>query len=311
MGRKIRIWKENSMYHVTYQCIDRMFLLRPCEEVNNIIGSCLGRALVKCPVQLHSFATNINHLTFIFSLGKGQLNNASSFFQRFASMAARELNLFYGREGHFWAKRAKVEEIVSDIKSEKLLGYDACNPVKDGLVEKASDWEGFSTNEALRDGKKLVFDYVNRTKWWKSGADYKNVNPATYMEKARILLKPVPSWKKLSKDQRKKRFQQIIDNHEQIARKERLAEGITNVKGMKRIKQESPFSKPKRPRKKTPQPLCHADTPEQYKIYEVEYKEVAQAHRIASAAYRSGYYDVEFPTGTFRPPLVTVYQWAA
>ncbi len=311
MARRIRVWKEDALYHATYNCIDRMFLLKPSKKVNHIVGACLGRALKKYPVRLHSFTTNINHLEIIFSLIQGLLNNASAFLQYFAGHLAREMNRLLGREGHFWSERARVEEIISDAKAEKLLGYGACNPVKDGLVDKASDWQGFSTNEALGKGRKLVFEYENRTKWWNSGADHKPVDPKKYMEQVEVVLHTIPSWKKLSRNRRQKRFCQIIHNHETLARRERLAEGIMQVKGMKRIQRESPFSKPRRPRKRTPQPLCHTDTITEYKAYEAEYKEIAQAHRIASAAYRSGCFEVEFPPGTFRPPLVTVYQQAA
>jgi putative transposase len=306
MARRIRVWKQGSSYHATLECIDRMFLLKPSPIVNNAIGSSLGRALAEYPIQLHSATTNINHMELVFSLGPKQTQNASRFLQLFESLAAKELNRHYGRRGHFWSSRAHVEEIVSDGKAEKLLGYGACNVVKDGLVEKAAHWRGFSTTDALLLGKKLEFEYVDRTQWWKLGADHREVDPAKYTQRVEIELTPLPSWKKLSKEARMTRFRHIVRDHEEIAKREREAEGITKVKGMERIEEESPFSKPRRMRERSAQPLCHADTKEQYERYAVEYREIANAHRIASEAYRCGSYDVEFPPGTFRPPLVTV-----
>ena len=148
MGRRIRIWKPGAMYHVTLQCIDRMFLLKPSDEVNRIVGVALGRALARYPLRLHSATTNINHMELVFSLANDQLNHGSPFLQLFQSIVAKELNRLYGREGHFWSSRARVEEIISETKAEALLGYGACNVVKDGLVEKAAHWKGFSTTEA-------------------------------------------------------------------------------------------------------------------------------------------------------------------
>ena len=84
MGRRIRIWKEEAMYHVTYQCIDRMFLLKPSQELNNALGAALGRALETSPVEVHSATTNINHLELNISLRKGEVANASNFGQRTA-----------------------------------------------------------------------------------------------------------------------------------------------------------------------------------------------------------------------------------
>ena len=102
-------------------------------------------------------------------------------------------------------------------------------------------------------------------------------------------------------------MRQIVRDHEAEAENERRAEGIVTVKGMSKIEQESPFAKPRQPRKKRPDPLCHADTEAEREAYEAEYREIVTAHRLASSAYRSGCYDVEFPIGTFRPPLVKVF----
>jgi hypothetical protein len=295
------------MYHVTLQCIDRMFLLKPSDEVNRIVGAGLGRALARHPLKLHSATTNINHMELVFSLGDDQIHNASPFLQLFQSIVAKELNRHYGREGHFWSSRARVEEIVSDSRAEALLGYGACNVVKDGLVERAAHWNGFSTTEALSSGKPLEFEYIDRTLWWKLGADHREIDPSKYTKRVRIELEPLRSWEQLSEAARQERFLQIVKDHERLAEQERLAEGIVKVKGMRQIEQESPFARPRHRRKKSPQPLCHAETEEECKTYEAEYRETVKAHRQASAAYRSGCYDVEFPKGTFRPPLVTVF----
>jgi REP element-mobilizing transposase RayT len=283
-----------------------MFLLKPSRDVNNIIGACLGRALEEHPLMLHSVTTNINHMELIFSIGEGQADNVSRFLREFAGPAARDLNRFYGREGHFWSARARVEEITSDNQAEKLFGYGACNAVKDGLVERARHWKGFSSTEALSRGGKLKFEYVNRTLWWKSGAGRKAVDPSKYTKQTEIILHPLPSWAGLPEHARQTRFRHIVSDREQQAQLERAAEGITSVMGMPKIERLSPFAKPSRPRKRTPQPLCHADTREEYEAYEAEYKEVAQAHRKASAAFLSGNFNAVFPPGTFRPPLVTV-----
>jgi hypothetical protein len=283
-----------------------MFLLKPSPQVNSVIGSSLGRALAKHPVQLHSATTNINHMELVFSLGPGQTQNPSPFLRLFESLVAKELNRHYHREGHFWSCRARVEEIIGGGKLEKLLGYGACNVVKDGLVDNVRDWTGFSTTEALSTGRRLVFEYVNRTLWWKLGAGFKKAAYSKYTRRVEIELTPLPSWKDMSEEERRARFRRIVRDHEEIARRERTAEGMSNVKGMSKIEEESPFSKPRHVRKRSPEPLCHADTKEQYEDYKAGYQEIVKAYRIASAAYRSGCYEVEFPPGTFRPPLVEV-----
>jgi REP element-mobilizing transposase RayT len=313
MGRRIRIWKPGAMYHVTLECVDRMFLLKPSAKLNNAVGETLGRALELSPVDLHSATTNINHMELLLSLREEQVANASNFLRNFAGQTARSANKLLEREGHFWSGRARVEEVKSDRKAEKLLGYGACNTVKDGLVENASHWKGFSTTKALSRGEDtMTFTYVDRSLWWKHGAGQSgDVDPTKYTRKTEIKLTPIPSWQRLKHHQRATRFRHLIRDYEKKAREEREADGITGVKGMARIEQESPFSKPRSPRRRTFQPLCHVDTREEYRLYQEEHREISSQHRKASLLYRSGYFEAEFPPGTFRPPLVTVFGWAA
>ncbi len=155
-------------------------LCLPSPEVNTLIGSWIARAVRVFPVLLHSVTTNINHLEIIFSIGPGQIDNASRFLGYFAGYLGKSLNSIHSREGHFWSGRARVEEILTQNKAEKLLSYGACNVVKDGLVEKANHWKGFSTTQALANGKRLIFEYIDRTLWHKYGSDKKNVNPKYY-----------------------------------------------------------------------------------------------------------------------------------
>jgi REP element-mobilizing transposase RayT len=282
-----------------------MFLLKPSKEVNQIIGSSLGRALESAPVELHGATCNINHMGMVFSIGKGQTDNASKFIKHFAQLCSRELNRHYGLEGHFWACRARVEEITSDKKAEKVLGYDACNPVKDGLVESYRHWKGFSTTEALLHGKILRFKYIKRTAWWGKGGAYSNIPQKEFERITEVNLTLLPSWRRLRESQRQTRYRHILRNQEGLAERDRKAEGL-RVMGKERINRINPFDKPRNPRKRTPQPLCHADNIRDYNAYKKAYQEVANAHKEASTAFRKGAFDVEFPGGTFRPPVVTV-----
>jgi hypothetical protein len=68
----------------------------------------------------------------MFSLAGDQILNAKLFLQLFQSIFAKELNRLYGREGHFLSSRARVEKIIFESRAQPLLGYGACNVVKDG-----------------------------------------------------------------------------------------------------------------------------------------------------------------------------------
>lgn len=208
---------------------------------------------------------------------------------------AKELNRCYERKGHFWSGRARIEEIVSDARAERLLGCGACNTVKDGLAEKALYWKGFSTNAASAHGERLIFFYVDRTLWWEKRLKRGEAEPREYTFQVEVKVNPPPAWRKLTVHKRQSRFRQIIRHSEREAR----------------ISKERPFSQPKNQRIKTLQPLCHTDTLEECKEYEEEYREIVAAYRLASAYYRSGMTDVEFLPGTFRPRQSEAYEQLA
>jgi len=233
------------------------------------------------------------------------VGHVSPFLQLFSSLSSRELNRFYERDGHFWAGRARVEEILDDSSAEMMLMYDACNPVKDGMVERARQWKGFSTNEALARGKRLEYSYFNRTGWWKAGGETGKSQKSDFIEKVVIEMTPLPSWSGMKDSQRQTRFRKMIEGEEERARTTRSAEGRT-VYGEESLAKRNPFERPSKPRVRTSQKYCHADTQAACKAYKDMYRELKRAHMQASGDFRSGFVDVEFPPGTFRPPLTAV-----
>ena len=71
-----------------------------------------------------------------------------------------------------------------------------------------------------------------------------------------------------------------------------------------KLEKVDPRSRPKNPKESTKMPLCHSACPILAARYEAELKEFLAAYRLASALYRAGHYDVEFPMGSCRPPLI-------
>ena len=63
--------------------------------------------------------------------------------------------------------------------------------------------------------------------------------------------------------------------------------------------------------KRTNQPLCHASDMEAAAAYKREWRVFLEAFYQASSQYLSGNYHVEFPEGSFRPPLVNMYTASA
>ena len=92
-----------------------------------------------------------------------------------------------------------------------------------------------------------------------------------------------------------------------VCEKKKRKESGRTVIGKKRLFEEDPRNRPENPKKSGREPLCHASDPELAKEYQKSWREFLNQFIPASADYRNGYFDREFPDGSFRPPLVSVY----
>ena len=68
-----------------------------------------------------------------------------------------------------------------------------------------------------------------------------------------------------------------------------------------------PRDRPKNPKKSGRAPVCHAADREKAKAFKKEWRAFMQQFIEASADYRNGLYDREFPEGSCSPPLVKIY----
>jgi putative transposase len=311
MARTRRLWQPHIVYSATIRAVNRAFRLKPTRESREIIGASIGRALEKHPVNIHWFDSNINHVHFAFSLTLEQTPHASRFLQHVQSLIARGLNkLHKHQEGPLWSSRARVRPVLDDDAVLSQLLYSATNVVKDGLVESAGQWPGFSSFRALASGQDLRFSYIDWCAWWRASQGKKKPSPLKYVKHTRFALVPIPAWSGMSRDKREAFYRRIVREHESELRREAEVEG-RGVMGLGRLQAVDPYDRPAENKPRTVAPLCHTTSATLRREYEARWKEVMAAYVEASARYRSGEPEAEFPEGMFRPPLVTIYSASA
>jgi REP element-mobilizing transposase RayT len=141
----------DRFYIVTRRCSQRMFLLRPDPEANRRFLYCLIEAANRwgITVVLPSMMSNHHH-TIIYD----REGHVVEFVQHFHSMLARSMNALRGRwENFFSTEEPSLVELVDRNDILDKLTYAAANPVKDGLVERVTDWPGVNGLEALLSGR--------------------------------------------------------------------------------------------------------------------------------------------------------------
>lgn len=138
-------------YLITRRCAQRQFLMRPDTETNEAFIYCLAEAAQRHGIEvLFTVAMSNHHHTGIHD----PLGNYPAFLERFHKLFAKCQNALRGRWENFWA--AEQTSVVRLTSAEDLLDklvYAITNPVKDHLVERATQWPGVNSYAAMRDDK--------------------------------------------------------------------------------------------------------------------------------------------------------------
>jgi len=334
MGNRLRLWEPNIVYSAVERTVDRQFLFKPNHlpdnpllrhdsdprslsptnlllprpSTINVIGSSLVRAQQNNPVDLMWAEGNINHIHPGFSAPNNDSLDLISKFKRDAnSLIARFVNKAHLREGHVFSGPFRAEPCLSDGSAEQKLLYAVTNVVKDNLVEKVSQSPFFSTYRHFAFGETLEFWWIEWRKYELAGGARNNkIHPKDFMKWGELKFTCLPKWRDMTLHQRQTRFRKAVQEIEQEHKEKRRDENRTVV-GVPALYALDPRDRPKNPKPNSRQPLCHADNLYDRNDFEKRWCEFVNEHKKASADFLAGYWEREFPDGSFRPPITTIY----
>jgi hypothetical protein len=194
----------------------------PEPSIINIIGSAVGRALKRFPIQIHGFESNSNHLHEKFSVTEEQRDNLPGFLRTVHSLIATGVNNTWDREGHLFGGRARIHPCVDDNAAERQLLYAITNTVKDNLVETVSQSPFFSTFKHQAHGEKLRFWYIDYDAYWAAGGDRKKGHRLKrYLKWVEWECTPLPNQAMMTEKQRQTWMRQEVRKIEAECKKER------------------------------------------------------------------------------------------
>jgi hypothetical protein len=181
------------------------------------------------------------------------------------------------------------------------------NPVKDGLIETVGSSPFFSTVKAQAQGKPLRYWYIDWDGFWLKGGFRKRGNrPKDFLNWVELPITPLPEWEGWPDHKIQTRVRHGVRDIEDETRRLLRSEGRT-VFGVPALYKVDPRDRPKEPKSSGQQPICHAADRELAREYIKRWREIVNEHRKASWDFRMGYYEREFPDGTYRPPIATIY----
>ncbi len=276
-----------TTYLVTRRCTQRQFLLRPSRATNQVFTYCLVVASKRFGVLVHGYAVLSNHYHLVLTDVHG---NLPLFMGWLNKHVAKSINARLGRwENLFDSGKYSAVALEDEGAVRDKLAYTLANPVDAGLVEKARQWPGCWSHPNRIDGAPIT---VERPEGFfrKSGAMPAEIS---------IQLTRPPSFEHMSPKAFRRMLKDDLAERESAART-RVAEEGRSFLGIRSIRAQSPFDRPKTREPRTnlnPRIACR----DKWKRIEAigRRKVFLNRYRQAFSAWREGNTEAVFPVGTY------------
>jgi putative transposase len=278
-----------NTYMVTRRTTQRLFLLRPDDDLLAIFAYCLGEAAARYDMQLIAWCVMSNHYHAIVHDPHGRL---PAFIEHLHKMLSKAINALRGRWEGVWSSEETCITLLATLEDvlDKVV-YVLANPMAAHLVDQASHWPGLHSLYHL-DGR--VTEH-KRPQWFfkKNG----KVMPPS------VSLRAVPppgadeSWAT--------QIRAAVEKKEREYRAIREEKGI-RILGRKGVLATDPFSSPAKEtthRKLRPALACKDDARRVAELASLKGFRVEYARKLTEyieAKTPEERQSVVFPAGTYR-----------
>ena len=288
---------------VTDVVIQNRHLLRPSDELNDLVLGVFGRAQRLYDMRLCAISVLSTHWHLIPVPEDAE--HLAQFMGYAKTNISKEVGRLHDWKGPMFAHRYHLIPIAPFEEQAQIarLKYVLAAGVKEFLVDRVTDWPGIHSATALVEGKPLIGHWYDRTKEYAArklrGED--DVDPMAFATEEQLVLSPLPCWEHLPEAEWRRNVADLITEIEDEGAQERQRERKVSL-GVKKIMRVRPH---KRPRKveKSPKPRFHAIADWARQRMLEAYTAVVVAYLIASERFKAGDLLTDFPEGTFPPRL--------
>jgi len=235
------------------------------------------------------------------------LGNRADFMRDFNACVARAVPHYTPeyRGGRFWARRYSSEFLPGPEDVEEYFFYTVLQPVKDGLVEKISDYPGYNCFHDAVHGIKRKFNVVR----WAEFNAARRYNSSTsikeYTEVVTLKYEKLPGYGELSQKDYERMMYEKLEKKTRSIVAERYSKGLgfAGKAALRKVKRGAipRYTKTSNSTSHRPRVLSVCD--QRRAECKTWYFNIYFAYRDASSCYRKGDFSVEFPEGTYRPYL--------
>lgn len=256
-------------------------------------------------VKLYALAIEGNHIHFPALFPKA---NRAHFMRDFNSSVARAVPRYQSAypPGRLWARRYSAEYLPAPEDTEEQFFYTVLQPIQDGLVESIYKYPGYNCFEDAIMGRTRTFKVVR----WKEYNDArrwtKSVSISDFTDRVELRYERLPGYEdvptleyaRLMRAKLRMRTAEILKGRDG-----------KKAAGREQLKKTTPGSLPQSTKTSAAtshRPRVLSRDNARRAAAKAWYFEIYFQFQESSARYRSGELDVEFPRGTYRPPMFTV-----
>ncbi len=305
MGYHLRIESRDKASFVTTRTKNSELWFANNAKVEELALARLAKYTDKYRVLLYAFALEGSHY---HQAAHFPLLNRSDFARDFNSTLASGVDRLTQNYpgGRLWARRYSGEIIAGDPDIERQFFYTVLQPVKDGLVPKISEYPFYNCFHDAVCGIKRKFKLINWTRYNAAKRYDPDAPIKDFVEVYTLSYQRLPGYDHLTQHEYRVLMEKKLEEHRLEIIRKREAEGKFTFVGRAALLKTIPGTPAESPKVSTstshrPRVLsiCNqrrADT-------KAWYYNTRRKHKEASHRYRAGDLMVEFPPGTYRPPL--------
>jgi hypothetical protein len=293
-----------ALVEVTCRTIQGRLLLRPSQQLNDILLGVLGRAQARYPVEIVAFSFLSSHYHMLLRVDNAQ--QLADFMGYFNGNLARKLARLTGWRDKLWSRRYQAI-LISDEEAAQVarLKYVLANGCKENLVASPLEWPGVHCARALLLGEPLEGIWHNRTLAYNIRMRGQSPDPSAVETRVKVELSQLPCWKHHAPEVYRARLAELVQEIERTAAAEREKKGVAPL-GAEQVQAQEPETRPET-LDRSPAPFIHAATKKAQRALYEAYAWFVAAYREAADKLRKGDRDAVFPPGSFPPhlPFVT------
>ncbi len=299
MTRLLRHHEPGATVEITIRTVQGRHLLRPSDELNEIILGILGRAQKLYGIRIHVFVFMSNHYHLIVTIPDAL---ALAMFECYLNgNLAREAGRLHGWRDKLWSCRYRAIPILDDVAMVDRAHYLLSHGCKEGLVARPSEWPGVTSLRSMLTGEPIHGYWFDRSAEWFNRQKGRPSDKYEFAEPQDVHLSPLPCWEHLDSTEQQAHVRALVERIE-LETRQALSQKNRRPRGRAAVLAQDPHSHPEQP-KRSAAPPCHTSQQSLRKAFVAAYYAFVDMYVEASALFRSGKPNTEFPADCFPPPL--------